>query len=77
MDVLRPLTSEKLARAVERLRNPKPGGKVEAARRFGVDLTLMIEQVRLSPADRARRMHSLALAAETVRGAATKTKHGL
>ncbi|MBL8229125.1 MAG: hypothetical protein JNL98_11635 [Bryobacterales bacterium] len=77
MDALLPLTGEDLARVVERLRNPKPGGKVEAATQFGVDVTLLIEQVKLSPADRARRMHSLAMAAESVRGAATKTKHEL
>jgi len=51
--VLSPLTGERLARAIERLRNPKPGGKVEAAKRFGVDLTLLMEQVKLYPADRA------------------------
>lgn len=77
MDALRPLTGDELARVLERLRKPKPGGKVEAAKQFGVDVTLLIEQVRLSPGDRARRMHSLASAAESVRGTATKTKHEL
>lgn len=66
-----------LSRVLERLRNPKPGGKVEAAYRFGVDVTLLIEQIQLSPAERADRMHSLAVAAEAVRGAAAKTKHEL
>jgi hypothetical protein len=50
------LTDRQLARTLERLRNPKPGGKVEAAQRFGVDLTLLMEQVKFSPSDRARRM---------------------
>ena len=77
MDVLGPLTDEALARVIERLRNPKPGGKVEAANQFGVDVTLLIEQIKLAPADRAHRMHSLAVIAESVRGAATKTKHEL
>lgn len=76
VDALRPLTDEALARVIKRLRNPKPGGKVEAAREFGVDVTLLIEQIKLSPADRADRMHSLAVAAESVRGTA-KTKHEL
>lgn len=66
-----------MARILERLRNPKPGGKLEAAKQFGVDISLLMEQVRLSPADRARRMHDLAQAAESVRGAAAKTKHEL
>jgi hypothetical protein len=69
------LTGEALDRAIARLRNPKPGGKVEAASQFGVDVTLLIEQLKLSPAERARRMHSLAIAAESVRGTAATTKH--
>ena len=71
------MTDEALARVIERLQNPKPGGKVEAARQFGVDVTLLIEQLKLSPADRARRMHSLAEAAEAVRGVANTSKHEL
>ncbi len=74
MDALRPLTGDELARVLERLRNPKPGGKLEAAKHFGVDISLLMEQVRLSPADRARRMHDLALAAESARGAARQDK---
>ena len=61
---------------MERLQNPIPGGKVEAAREFGVDLTLLMEQLKVSPAERARRMHALAQTAESVRGAA-KPKHEL
>lgn len=77
MDTLRPLTGDALARAIDRLRNPKPGGKVEAAIEFGVDVTLLIEQLKLSPAERADQMHRLAQAAESVRGNAARTKHEL
>ena len=66
-----------MARAIERLRNPKPGGKVEAASQFGIDVTLLIEQLKLSPAERAHRMHCLAVTAESVRHAAAKTQHEL
>lgn len=76
VDSQTPLRGEALARAIERLRNPKPGGKVEAARQFGVDVTLLIEQIQISPAERARRMHSLALAAEAVRGVARGAGRG-
>lgn len=76
MDALRPLTGEELARVIERLRNPKPGGKRKAARQLGVDVTLLIEQVSLSPADRASRMHDLALVAQAVRGSATSVVSG-
>lgn len=47
---------------------------MEAAIAFGVDVTLLMEQLKLSPAERARQMHELAQAAEAVRGAAAKRK---
>jgi len=71
---LRQLTGSELVRMIERLQHPTPGGKVEAAKQFGIDVTLLIEQLKLSPAERARRMHALAQTAESVRGAAGKPK---
>jgi hypothetical protein len=67
---LRALTPCEFARAEARLRNPLPGSRSAAARESGVDLTLLIEQLRLTPAERVRRMHELAQVAESVRGAA-------
>ena len=55
---MREFTAADVARAVERLRAPLPGGKIEAALSFGVDLTLLAEQIRLTPAERAARMHT-------------------
>jgi hypothetical protein len=66
----RALTKDELARAENRLRNPRPGSRIEAAQRYGVDLTLLIEQLRLTPEERVRRAHAIALAADEVRGAA-------
>jgi hypothetical protein len=66
----RVLTPSELARAEERLRHPRPGSRIEAAQRFGIDLTLLIENLRLSPAERVREMHELVVVAEQVRGAA-------
>ena len=40
--------------AIERLRNPKPGGKIWAAREYGVDLTLLIEALERTPEERVR-----------------------
>ncbi|MBZ5607898.1 MAG: hypothetical protein LAP38_06565 [Acidobacteriia bacterium] len=74
MKELRPLTPEQLARAEERLRYPRPGSRIEAAQRFGVDLSTLIEQLRLSPAERVRRIHEAAQIAEQVRGAARTQK---
>jgi hypothetical protein len=72
----RDLTPEQLARAEQRLRHPHPGSKVEAAQQFGIDLTLLIEQLRLSPAERVRRMHDSIQVAEAVRGAARRKHTG-
>ncbi len=74
MRELSALTEEEFARAEARLRNPRPGGRIEAAQRFGIDLTLLIEQLRLPPSDRVKRMHVLAQLAEQVRGVASRVR---
>ncbi|HVN02831.1 MAG TPA: hypothetical protein VMT86_00360 [Bryobacteraceae bacterium] len=66
------LTPEKLARAEARLRHPAPGSRIEAAQRFGIDLTLLMSTLRRTPAERARHMHDMCQAAERYRGAARK-----
>ena len=70
MNIRHDPTLDRLARAEHRLRNPRPGSRIEAAQKFGIDLTLLIEKLRLSPEERVRRMHDDANAAEQVRGAA-------
>jgi hypothetical protein len=67
-----PLTAEQLARAEERLRHPQPGSRIEAAQKFGVDLSLLISQLRLTPAERVRRALDASATAEMVRGAARR-----
>ena len=69
---LRALTPEELARAEERLRNPPPGSRIEAAQKYGIDLTLLISQLRRTPAERARDMHEASQVAEKYRGVARK-----
>ena len=64
------MTPEQLARAEERLRHPRPGGKIEAAQRYGIDLSLLIENLRLTPSERAEQMLAVCELAEEVRGAA-------
>jgi hypothetical protein len=67
---LLPLTLEEFRRAEERLRNPAPGSRIAAAKEYGIDLTLLIEQLRLTPEERAQRMLAASQAAERVRGVA-------
>ncbi|MGH7785095.1 MAG: hypothetical protein ACREO5_14805 [Candidatus Binatia bacterium] len=38
----------------EKLLNPRPGSKIAAARDYGIDLTLLVENLRLTPAQRLR-----------------------
>jgi len=69
---LRALTREQLARAERRLRHPAPGSRIEAAREYGIDMTLLIEQLRLTPAERAVKLESASEAMESVRGVARR-----
>ena len=70
MGTLRPLTPEELARAEARLLDPAPGSRIEAAKSYGVDLTLLVEQLRLTPAERVRKLESVSTSLEKVRGTA-------
>jgi hypothetical protein len=74
MNELRSLTPEELARAEDRLRHPAPGSRIEAAQRYGVDLTLLISSLRLSPAERAQHMADVCEVANQYRGAARRQK---
>ena len=65
---------DRLSRAEDRLRHPRPGSRIEAAQKFGIDLTLLIEKLRLSPEERVRQMQDAINAAEQVRGAARRKR---
>ena len=38
-----------MTQAQRRLLHPAPGGRIESARRFGVDLTMLAGRLRLTP----------------------------
>jgi hypothetical protein len=38
----------------EKLLDPRPGSRIAAAREFGIDLTLLVENLRLTPAQRIK-----------------------
>jgi hypothetical protein len=48
----------------ERLLNPKPESKVEAAKEFGIDLTLLIGTLRLTPNQRVKNMQKAMISLE-------------
>lgn len=68
MEELRRLSPDRLARAEEWLRNPPPGSRTAAARDYGIDLTLLIEQLRRSPEERLRDLENSANSLEPLRG---------
>lgn len=74
MKQLRALTPEELGRAEERLRHPAPGSKIAAAKEYGIDLTLLISQLRLTPAQRAEELEDTATSLEQVRGIARRQR---
>jgi hypothetical protein len=72
MRTLLPLTPKQLARAEDCLLNPARGSRIEAARKYGIDLTLLVEQLRLTPAERARKLERASAVLQQVRGAARR-----
>jgi hypothetical protein len=66
------LSPVQLALAEERLRHPRPGSLIAQAQEYGVDLSLLIENLRLSPAERVKRMQDLIATVEELRGAARR-----
>ncbi len=59
-----------MSRAEERLLDPPPGGRIEAARVHGIDLTLLVERLRKTPEERVRDLQRAAEDLEAVRGKA-------
>jgi hypothetical protein len=74
MTELRALTAEEFARARQRLLDPRPGSRIAAAKEYGVDLTLLVEQLRLSPEERLRKLEKAANELEQSRGIARPRK---
>jgi len=58
--------------AIERLRHPKPGGKIWAAREYGVDLTLLMASLKRSPGERLADLQSVMRDLEHLRSAVRK-----
>ena len=56
--------------AEERLLHPSPGGRIEAAREHGIDLTLLVERLRQTPEERVRDLQRIINDLEGMRGKA-------
>jgi hypothetical protein len=72
---LRALTPEEFARAAERLRHPAPGSRIAAAKEYGIDLTLLVEQLRLTPAERGQQLQDATVQLEPLIGIARRRRN--
>ena len=52
----------------EHLLNPPPGSAAARARDFGIDLTLTLQRLRLTPDERVRQLQRVMMEAEAIRG---------
>jgi hypothetical protein len=63
------MTLEEHKRLYELIQNPPPGSKIEAARDFGIDLTLTLRNLTLTPTERIEQMEAAVKFAEAMRQA--------
>ena len=54
----------------EHLLNPPPGSAAARARDFGIDLTLTLQRLRLTPDERVRQLQRAMIEIENIRGLA-------
>jgi len=50
------MTVEEQKRLYDLVMNPPPGSKIEAAKKFGIDLTLNLRNLALTPTERIQKM---------------------
>ena len=59
---------------IEKLLEPVPGGKIASVRDYGLDLTLIAENMKLSPEQRLRKLQAAMIGFEKLRKEAAKSK---
>ena len=66
------LTAAEQKRLYELVVNPPPGSKIEAAKKYGVDLTLTLRSLTPPPTERSQEMESALLLMEEMQRAALR-----
>ena len=56
----------------EKLLNPRPGSKIAEAKEFGIDLTLIVENLKLTPEQRLNKLQSAMESFDKLRREASK-----
>ena len=67
------MTPEQEKLAYELIKNPPPGSKLAEAKAWGVDLTLLFENLKRTPTERARSFASYVRSCNAIRNA--KSEH--
>jgi hypothetical protein len=65
------MTHEQQKLAYELITNPPPGSKLAEAKEYGIDLTLLVENLKLSVTERLRKLEAGARFLEKVRPSKT------
>ncbi len=61
----------------ERLLNPRPGSKIAEAVKYGLDLTLVVENLRRTPQERLENLQASMIGLEKLRQEASKSRSEL
>jgi len=61
------MTPEQQKLAHELITNPPPGSKLAEAKEYGIDLTLLVENLNLSVTERLRKLYSAAVFLQKIR----------
>jgi len=61
------MTSDQRKRALRLIARPPLGSKLAKAKKYGVDLTLLVENLSLTPTERAKKLSSGAKASQELR----------
>lgn len=61
------MTPKQRKLAYELITNPPPGSDIAAAKEYGIDLTLLVENLNLTVAERLRKLYSVATFLEKMR----------
>lgn len=59
----------------QKLLDPAPGGKIAQAQEYGIDLSLILENMRLSPEARVRKLQSAMISFERLRAEVSKSSN--
>jgi hypothetical protein len=68
------MTPEEHKRLYDLIMNPPPGSAIAAAKEYGVDLTLTLRNLTLTPTERVQQMESALRFAEDLREAMHQAK---